>query len=377
MQVTGYQEKDFNLNFTDISDVNYNMGFVSSSTLSDVAFQVFTESGAIKANTSFMGYDNDNNFLIDVKTTNSVGKVNFYLNNTKSNYYFISTDLNFSTTTWTIKKPKDASTLADIVGNWKYSITGNSYSSATNIASDVTKILLQNTVNPYYIKIQDVNENYTVSNFGLQSVTSEKAKTLNPYLYPFGSASLVLIKLLDFSTNQPVSSFNELQLSLYTDSNGLIEIGTYINDSTGTYNIYMDQNEKYELVINDQTFILNPTLSIYYLYLTQASGLEPTNDVNTIVNDFNDLNTPAIFSEVREYFFGCSAEEDNCYNSMIFSLIFIVILAIGLSVYLTIGSLEQSILIFVLLAVFTFIGFIPVWLFAISAVVAFMWGVFS
>ena len=303
--------------------------------------------------------------------------MNFYLNNTKSDYYFISTDLNFGTTIWTIKKPRDATTLAEITGNWKYSITGNSYSSGTNIASDVTKLLLQNTVNPYYIKIQDQNEAYATSNFGLQSVTSETAKTLNPYLYPFGSADLVLIKLLDFSTNQPISSFNELQLSVYTDSNGLIEIGTYINDSTGTYNIYMDQNEKYELVIEEQTFILNPTLSIYYLYLTQESGLLPTNDVNTITNDFNDLNTATIFLEVRQYFFGCDSAEENCYSSMIFSLIAVVILAIGLSVYLTVGSLEQSILIFILLSMFAFIGFIPIWLFAISAVIAFMWGVFS
>jgi len=62
---------------------------------------------------------------------------------------------------------------------------------------------------------------------------------------------------------------------------------------------------------------------------------------------------------------------------MLFSLIFLVILAVGLSVYLTVGSLEQSILIIVLLGVFIFIGFIPLWLFAITAVVSFMWGVFS
>ena len=377
MQVTGYQEKDFYLTFNEFSDYDYNMGFVPSSELSDVAFQVFTLTGALKTNTSFAGYDSDNNFLIDVKTTDATGKVNFYLNNTKSEYFFDATDMNFSTTTWTINKPKDATTLLDIDGNWKYSITGNSYSYETEIASDVTKLLLQNTVNPYYIKIQDQDEAYALSNFGLKSVTSEPTRTLNPYLYPFGSASLILIKLLDFSTNQPIASFNELQLSLYTDANGLIEIGTFINDSTGTYNIYMDQNEKYELIIESQTFILNPTLNIYYLYLTQASGLDPINDVNIVDNNFTDLNSPVIFSEVRQYFFGCSAEEENCYPSMLFSLIFLVILAVGLSVYLTVGSLEQSILIIVLLGVFTFIGFIPLWLFAITAVVSFMWGVFS
>jgi len=377
MQVTGYQEKDFYLTFNEFSDYDYNMGFVPSSELSDVAFQVFTLTGALKTNTSFAGYDSDNNFLIDVKTTDATGKVNFYLNNTKSEYFFEATDMNFGTTTWTINKPKDATTLLDIDGNWKYSITGNSYSYETEIASDVTKLLLQNTVNPYYIKIQDQDEAYALSNFGLKSVTSEPTRTLNPYLYPFGSASLILIKLLDFSTNQPIASFNELQLSLYTDANGLIEIGTFINDSTGTYNIYMDQNEKYELIIESQTFILNPTLNIYYLYLTQASGLDPINDVNIVDNNFTDLNSPVIFSEVRQYFFGCSAEEENCYPSMLFSLIFLVILAVGLSVYLTVGSLEQSILIIVLLGVFIFIGFIPLWLFAITAVVSFMWGVFS
>ena len=377
MQVTGYQEKDFELILTQYTDVNYNMGFVSSSTLSDVAFQVFTETGAIKPNTTFFGYDNDNNYLIDVKTTDVAGKMNFYLNNNKSDYNFVSTDLNFATTTWTINKPKDTITLNDINYNWEYSITGNSYSSATNIASGITKLLLQNTVNPYYIKIQDVNNAYYTSNFGLQSITSEKTKILNPYLYPLGSADLVLIKLLDFTTNQPIATFNELALSLYTDSNGLIEIGTFINDSTGTYNIYMDANAKYQLIINEQTFILNPTLSIYYLYLVESSGLDITNNVNVITNDYIDLNSPTIMLEVREYFFGCSISEENCYPSMVFSLVMLVILAIGFSLYLTVGSLEQSILIFVLLAMFTFIGFIPIWLFAISAVIAFMWGVFS
>ena len=377
MQVTGYQEKSFNLTLNEFSDINYNMGFVSSSNLSDVAFQVFTLTGTTKPNTTFFGYDNDNNFLISVKKTGATGLMNFYLNNAKSEYNFISTDLNFGTTTWTLNKPKDAITLNDINYLWQYSITGNSYSSATNIVSGVTKLLLQNTVNPYYINIQDVSNAYYPTSFGLQSVTSETTKTLNPYLYPIDSADLVLIKLLDFSTNQPISTFEELQLSLYTDSNGLLEIGTFINDSTGTYNIYMDANAKYQLIVSDQTFILSPTLSIYYLYLTQASGLQTTNDVNVIANPFVDLNSPTIFLEVRQFFFGCSAETENCYASMVFSLIAIVILAIGFSAYLTVGSLEQSILIVILLGVFTFTSFIPLWLFAITAVIAIMWGVFS
>jgi hypothetical protein len=377
MQVSGYQEKSFSLNLNEYSDINYNMGFVPSSQLSDVAFQVFTLTGTTKPNTTFMGYDNENNFLIDVKTTDSSGRINFYLNNTKSDYNFVSTDLNFGTTTWTINKPKDATTLIDIDGNWEYSITGASYSSATNIVAGVTKILLQNTVNPYYIRIQDVDENYSETSFGLQSITSETTRTLNPYLYLIAEANQVLIKLLDFTTNQPISDFKELELSVYTDSNGLIEIGTFINDSTGTYSIYMDSTARYQLIIDGQTFILNPTLSVYYLYLVESTGLDIVHDVNTFIPDFNDTGTLPFTYQVRQYFFGCSTEEENCYPSMIFSLIAIVILAVGFSAYLAFSNLSQSILTIILLGVFTFIGFIPIWLFAISSVICVMWAVFS
>ena len=62
MQVTGYQEKDFYLTYNQFSDYDYDMGFVSSSNLSNVAFQVFTATGALKTSTAFMGYDSDNNF---------------------------------------------------------------------------------------------------------------------------------------------------------------------------------------------------------------------------------------------------------------------------------------------------------------------------
>jgi len=378
MQVTGYQEKSFDLNLNQFDDFNYNIGHIESANISEVAFQVFDETGALKPNTSFMGYDNDNNYLIDIKTTDAQGKMLFYLNKTKSDYNFISTDLNFSTTVWTINKPRDATTILEIAGNWKYSITGNSYSSGTNIASDIQKILLQNTTNAYYMKIQDVNEDYTPSSFGLKSVTSEKTKELTPYLYPFGSADLVLIKLLAFATNQPIAEAKELTLSVFTDTNGLIEIGTYVNDSTGTYNIYMDANSLYQLNIVGQTSkSLRPTLSVYYFYITGDSGLDLNNDVPVITPPYTDVNAPAITLQVREYFFGCSVTGGDCYNSMIFSLIFLVILVLGLSAFLTVGSLEQSILIIVLLGMFTFIGFIPLWLFAISAVVSFMWGIFS
>jgi len=139
----------------------------------------------------------------------------------------------------------------------------------------------------------------------------------------------------------------------------------------------MDLNELYRLVVDEQTFELRPTLSIYYLYLTQDSGLYTDGNIPTITNTWVDLNSPLIMSQVREYFFGCSASEENCYPSMIFSLIFLVILAIGFSVYLQVGSIEQSILIVVLLGMFTFIGFIPIWLFAVSTVICFMWGIFS
>jgi hypothetical protein len=375
IQKTGYQEKNFYLNLNQYSAETYDIGFILSTRAINIEFKVYTETGATKPNTKFFAYDN--NYLIDVQTTDSTGTMSMYLNNTKTDYNVISTDLNFSTTTWTLKKPKDALTLDEITKDWSYSITGNAFASQTNIAGDTTKILLQNTATPYYIKIQDVNKAYYLASFGLKSITSEKNKTLNSYLYPIGSADLVLIKLLDFSTNQPISDFKELTLSLYTDTNGLIEIGSYINDSTGTYNIYMNSNSQYQLIIEEQTFILNPTLTIYYLYLTSPSGLDTTNDVNLFTTPYVDLNSPIIMSQVREYFFGCSAEEENCYPSIIFSLIFLVVLAIGFSVYLTVGSLEQSILILVLLGMFTFTGFIPLWLFAISAVITVLWAVFS
>jgi len=375
IQKTGYQEKNFYLNLNQYSAETYDIGFILSTRATNIEFKVYTKTGATKPNTKFFAYDN--NYLIDVQTTDSTGTMSMYLNNTKTDYNFISTDLNFSTTTWTLKKPKDALTLDAITGDWSYSITGNAYASQTHIAGDTTKILLQNTVTPYYIKIQDVNKAYYLASFGLKSITSEKNKTLNSYLYPVGSADLVLIKLLDFSTNQPISDFKELTLSIYTDTNGLIDIGSYINDSTGTYNIYMNSNSQYQLIIEEQTFILNPTLTIYYLYLTSPSGLNSTNDVNSFTTPYVDLNSPIIMSQVREYFFGCSAEEENCYPSIIFSLIFLVVLAIGFSIYLTVGSLEQSILILVLLGMFTFAGFIPLWLFAISAVITVLWAVFS
>ena len=165
LQKTGYQEKSFSLELNEYSDYNYDLGFILSSKISNVQFQVFTELGATQPNTTFMAIDNYNGFIIDFETTDSLGRVTFILNNQKEDYNFYSDDLNFGTTIWTINKPVDAVTLAEISGDWKYSITGNSYSNATNIASGITKLLLQNTVNPYYMSVQDVNESYVETTF--------------------------------------------------------------------------------------------------------------------------------------------------------------------------------------------------------------------
>jgi len=175
------KKKSFSLELNEYSDINYNLGFILSSKISNVQFQVFNELGATQPNTTFMAIDNYNGFIIDFETTDSLGRVTFILNNQKEDYSFFSDDLNFGTTTWTINKPKDAITLTEISGDWKYSITGNSYSSQTNIASGITKLLLQNTVNPYYMSIQDVNESYVETTFGLISITSEKTKTLTTF----------------------------------------------------------------------------------------------------------------------------------------------------------------------------------------------------
>jgi hypothetical protein len=377
MQKTGYTQKEFNLNLNQYSDINYNMGFVPTSQTSSVNFQVFNMLGQTVPNTVFTATQNNNGYIIDILRTDALGRVTFNLSNLNSEYSFTSNDLNFGTTAWTINKPKSLTTLADINGNWKYSITGVSYSSGTNIANGVTKLLLQNTVNPYYIKFQDVAETFYPTTFGLQSITSETTKTLSPYLYPYDSASLVLIKLIDYTTNQPISEAYELDLSVYTDSNGLIKIGTFINDSTGTYNLYLDSNEQYRLGINDETYELKPTLSIYYLYMVSNIGIEDDRNVPTIDGNFISQDIPAIFGETREFFFGCPDDGSDCYPSMVFGLIVIVILSIGLVGIGMSTPLIQSVFIAVLLAGFTFIGFVPMWLFAVSLVILFLWGVYA
>ncbi len=273
---SGYTTKVLEFDLNRLVAVDYNFVFISTTNTTSVNFQVFNESGTTANNTTFFVFDFDVNKYVDIETTDSLGRMTVNLNETSSDYNFFSDEFNFGTTTWTITKPKDAITLVDITGNWKYSITGASYSSGTNIVASVQKLLLQNTVNPYYMQIQDVNETYAPSNFGLQSITTEGDKNLNPYLYLYSQADLKLIKLLRYSTNIPISEPYELDLSVYTDSNGLIPIGTFINDSTGTYNIYMDSNAHYRLEIGSETFELSPTLGVYYVYLSQDIGIEIT-----------------------------------------------------------------------------------------------------
>ncbi len=292
---TGYTTKNFNLDLNEYSKIDYNFVFIAVDDTSSVDFQVFNESGTTQKNTKFFAFDFDLNKYVDIKTTDSLGRMTMKLNETKSDYNFFSSAFNFGTTTWTIAKPKDAITLVDITGNWKYSITGASYSSGTNIVAGVQKLLLQNTVNPYYMRVQDVNETYAPANFGLQSITTENDKNLNPYLYLYSQADLKLIKLLRYSTNIPISEPYELDLSVYTDSNGLIPIGTFINDSTGTYNIYMDSNALYRLEVGDQTFELSPTLGVYYVYLSQDIGIEINNTILDTNDSFTDSNLPNIF----------------------------------------------------------------------------------
>ena len=217
---TGYTSKAFNLTLNQYSDFNYEFVFIETGVTSSVDFQVFDEFGVIKSSTVFISYDNTFKKYNDIQPTDSLGRITFNLSDNSSDYNFFSLDLNFGTTTWTINKPVDAVTLAEISGDWKYSITGNSYSSATNIASGITKLLLQNTVNPYYMSAQDVNESYVETTFGLISITSEKTKTLTPFLYKLGDAELRLLIVKDYATNQPISRQIQLDLSLYTDSNG-------------------------------------------------------------------------------------------------------------------------------------------------------------
>jgi len=381
LQRTGYQEKSFSLELNEYSDINYNLGFILSSKISNVQFQVFNELGATQPNTTFMAIDNYNGFIIDFKTTDSLGRVTFILNNQKEDYNFYSTDLNFGTTTWTINKPKDAITLTDISGDWKYSITGNSYSSQTNIASGITKLLLQNTVNPYYMSIQDVNESYVETTFGLISITSEKTKTLTPYLYGLDDAELRLIKLYDYATNQPISRQIQLDLGLYTDSNGLIPIGSFINDSTGTYNIYLDSNSNYRLELESEVFELNPSelINVYYIYLQTDIGITEPVIVGDVNMPLNDLNFPTtFFTDVSDYAFGCNINDDaNCYAPTVFSLIASVLLLIVFVAFLQTTPIQQTIASGIMLTLFTLISFIPIWVFAITLVIIIAWGLFT
>jgi len=374
---TGYTTKNFNLDLNEYSKIDYNFVFIAVDDTSSVDFQVFNESGTTQKNTKFFAFDFDLNKYVDIKTTDSLGRMTMKLNETKSDYNFFSSAFNFGTTTWTIAKPKDAITLVDITGNWKYSITGASYSSGTNIVAGVQKLLLQNTVNPYYIQIQDVDETYAPSNFGLQSITTENDKNLNPYLYLYSQADLKLIKLLRYSTNIPISEPYELDLSVYTDSNGLIPIGTFINDSTGTYNIYMDSNAHYRLEIGSETFELSPTLGVYYVYLSQDIGIEINNTILDTNDSFTDSNLPNIFLEVREFAFGCSITETNCYESATFSIIAIILLTIIFIALIPSSPLQQTIITASLLSLFTAISFIPLWLFGITIVIIIAWGIFS
>lgn len=373
-----YTTLSFTLPLTQYTDLNYSFVLIDSNKSTNVNFQVFDLSGAYANTKTFFAYDYSLDKYVGIQTTDTLGRLSFNLDQRKSDYNFFSTDFNFGTTVWTINKPKDALTLLDINGNWDYSITGASYSSASNIVAGIQKLLLQNTVYPYTIKITDTNKNYIPTTFGLKSVTSEKTKTLTPYLYKRGDADLKLIKLIDFSTNQPHSNPEELKLNLYNDINGLIPIGVFVNDSTGTYNIFMDKNATYELQVLSQSYTLRPTLDIYYLYLTQDINILIDNDLIVDVNvPVMDSNLPIIFMQVREVAFGCTMGQENCYPSMIFSLIVISLLLIVLAISGQVSAISQSISTGILLTIFLIIGFIPLWLFGVGVVILIAWGVFG
>lgn len=375
---SNYTTLKFTMPLTQYTNFDYNFIILDVNKTSNVNFQVFNESGAYANTKTFYAYDYSLNKYVGIQTTDTLGRLTFNLDQTKSDYNFFSTDFNFGTTIWTINKPKDIVTLSNINGTWEYSITGPSYSNASNIAAGIQKLLLQNTVYPYLIKIVDTNKSYASTTFGLKSITSEKAKTLTPYLYKYADADLKLIKLIDFATNQPHSSSEELTLNLYTDTNGLIPIGIFVNDSTGTYNIYMDANATYELQVLSQSYNLRPTLDIYYLYLTEDIGVIIDNNLIVDVNaPIMDANLPIIFTQLREAVFGCSSTTDNCYPSMIFSLIAVALLLIVLAISGQIGAISQSITIGILLTMFLIIGFIPLWLYGVGVVILIAWGVFG
>lgn len=228
------------------------------------------------------------------------------------------------------------------------------------------------------MSIQDVNEAYALTTFGLTSVTGDDTKTLIPYIYSLGDSDLKLIKLLDYATNQPISTAIELSLSVYTDSNGLIPIGTFLNDSTGTYNIYMDANSNYRLEIQDQTFELRPTLDIYYIYLATSIGINIPTTTSDVNNPTIDLNFPTIFNDVSTYAFGCNiADDSECYAPTVFSLIAIVLLLIIFVASIQSTPIQQTIASGILVTLFTIIGFIPVWLFALTIIIIIAWGLFT
>ena len=373
-----YTTLSFTLPLTQYTGLNYNFVLINSNNSTNVNFQVFNESGAYANTKTFFAYDYSLDKYVGIQTTDTLGRLAFNLNQRKSDYNFFSTDFNFVTTVLNIKKPKDALTLSDIEGNWDYSITGASYSSASNIATGIQKLLLQNTVYPYTIKITDTAKNYIPTTFGLKSITSETTKTLTPYLYKRSDADLKLIKLIDFSTNQPHSNPEELKLNLYNDINGLIPIGVFVNDSTGTYNIYMDKNATYELQVLSQSYTLRPTLDIYYLYLTENINILIDNNLIVDANvPVMDSNLPIIFMQVREVAFGCTMDQENCYPSMIFSLIAISLLLIVLAISGQVGAISQSISTGILLTIFLIVGFIPLWLFGVGVVILIAWGVFG
>jgi hypothetical protein len=140
----------------------------------------------------------------------------------------------------------------------------------------------------------------------------------------------------------------------------------------------MDANSTYELQVLSQSYTLKPTLDIYYLYLTENINILIDNNLIVDANvPVMDSNLPIIFMQVREVAFGCTMDQENCYPSMIFSLIAISLLLIVLAISGQVGAISQSISTGILLTIFLIIGFIPLWLFGVGVVILIAWGVFG
>jgi len=282
--------QDINNNF----GKNYVFGLLNDNNGNAISFTFYKQNGVTLMPDANIEVRDSNNHIAGKNTTDSTGKIIFYLNPNDGGYNFNindsnGSDYNYSLTKVTIKQPLNEIDLTS-AGNFRIRTSGISSFDLNNLSADTNIFLFNNTTAYHIIKISNVDANYFDRHYYLKLLGETEFYELQPYLLTGTDGTLTTITAKDSFTYVTIPNVLITIRKLIAGEASPVMVERILTDIVGTGTFVFKFNDDYIVDVNHltlfETVTLNPVKTSYVVYISTA---EETTDINTLAV-YTDVN---------------------------------------------------------------------------------------